>query len=933
MSTTLKRYDKNIKIKYLQYRYNYISTIIYNLNKHIEYIYFNNIINESNKNKLIHFLYEILQELNNSYNKYISEKLNNVDHIDKIFNIFNEISFENIILLLEDNSIIPLYNIENKLLNYINENGYNSIIELLKILKINYSNNTNILLTEINNIFIPTHIVELQNNIIFNNIEYYWKTPDNFDKFDLLELMKELYIYSNNKYIKISGYFINDNINFYVKTSQINYNIFDNNRNQIINKYGNLINKDFLYKIINYDYIGYIYTLHIDEYIKHIEKLYAKYVQLINMNLVNIIKYFTNEKTNIKNMYITIFLLLLGNDNNINMASILFSLLKEKNKNNISIKDDNYNFIYNLFNKRLSYYLLLKIKKSNNNINKEINKIKSNMNNNLDFKKQLIINTNIPNNIKYITLEKIEEMGSFNNDYYKQLTFVKHIINYPWNTNDELNLNKLDKKSSKEYLLNIKDKLFNLSYGHEEAKKELLHTIAKWISNPNSQGTCFGLVGPPGVGKTLLAKSIGKALDIPFSEITLGGQNDGELLYGHGYTYSGSQPGLIIKKMVDMGKSRCILYFDELDKACSKNGSINEITSILIHLTDPNMNKTFQDRFFQGIDFPLDKVIIIFSYNDPSLIDPILLDRLKQIFIKPYTTIDKIKIVKNFIIPELSQSIGIKDEWINIDDELIKFIVENYTNEAGVRSIKRHIEQIFLTLNLDKILEKNEFNNSVLTNITKDIIIRILDVPINKEQIINDDPQIGIINGLYTNLSNGGIIQIQIFNNYSSESIYDIKLTGKQGDVMKESIECSLTVALNYINNNLDKYSITKEQLNNIYKCGLHVHIPYTSVPKDGPSAGSAFTLAFISRLLNKKIKNNIAVTGEIDLLGKITQIGGLTFKLIGAKKAGINQVFIPLENKLEYFEMKNKNSELFIDFNITMFDNITEIIDLILLD
>jgi ATP-dependent Lon protease len=380
-----------------------------------------------------------------------------------------------------------------------------------------------------------------------------------------------------------------------------------------------------------------------------------------------------------------------------------------------------------------------------------------------------------------------------------------------------------------------------------------------------------------------------------------------------------------------MGKSRAILYFDELDKACSRNGSVNEITSILIHLTDPNMNKTFQDRFFQGIDFPLDKVVIIFSYNDPSLIDPILLDRLKQITIKPYTTNDKIKIVKNFIIPEIAQSIGLTDEWINMDDELIKFIIENYTNEAGVRSIKRKIEQIFLTLNLDKILEKNEFDNSILTKITKDIIIRILDVPIHKEQIIGTESQIGIINGLYASSSSGGIIQIQVFNNYSSKTIYDIKLTGKQGDIMKESIECSLTVALNYINNNLEKYSITKEQLNNIYEQGLHVHTPSTAIPKDGPSAGSAFTLAFISRLLNKKIKNNIAITGEIDLLGKITKIGGLTFKLMGAKKAGINQVFIPLENKSEYIEIKNKNPELFDDFQIITFDNIIEVIDLIL--
>jgi ATP-dependent Lon protease len=267
----------------------------------------------------------------------------------------------------------------------------------------------------------------------------------------------------------------------------------------------------------------------------------------------------------------------------------------------------------------------------------------------------------------------------------------------------------------------VEDKLNKLSFGHEEAKKLLLQIIGKWISNPSSQGTSFGLVGPPGVGKTLLAKSVSNALDIPFVQITLGGQNDGELLHGHGYTYSGSQPGLIIKKMVEAGKSRCILYFDELDKTTSKHGNINEITSILIHLTDPNMNKTFQDRFFQGVEFPLDKVIMIFSYNDSSLIDPVLLDRLKEINIKSYTINEKIKIVKEFIIPELVNSIGLQNEdWTQLTDNIIEYIIENYTNEAGVRDIKRYIEKIFLTLNLDKIYQRE------IKEITKENINNIL---------------------------------------------------------------------------------------------------------------------------------------------------------------------------------------------------------------
>jgi ATP-dependent Lon protease len=249
---------------------------------------------------------------------------------------------------------------------------------------------------------------------------------------------------------------------------------------------------------------------------------------------------------------------------NADIAGLLLGLTKEKKTNSPQI--------YNLLSQRLPYYLLVKIKKSTNSLKTEMDKLKSLTVDDIDFKKQLITNKNIPPSIKSATLEKIEEMKSFNNEYYKQLTFVKHILNYPWpSTQDDAFFQSISQNAGKstDYLIDIENKLTKLSYGHEEAKKGLLQTIGKWISNPTSQGTSFGLVGPPGVGKTLLAKSVSKALNIPFAEITLGGQNDGEILHGHGYTYSGSQPGLIIKKMVEMGKPRCILYFDELDKACS----------------------------------------------------------------------------------------------------------------------------------------------------------------------------------------------------------------------------------------------------------------------------------------------------------------------------------------------------------------------------
>ena len=923
---------KTFKLYILQYKYKYITDLILRLQKHIDFLFVNNFIDFLYKNHILNSIFLISKNLNISYNKYITNELNNNDYLylklNEVLVLFNKENddyiFEKILPIIIND--LPLNNHEEDIKNIISDVGFDNIEDLIKI-HINYklSIKQNDILNEINKIFIPINIKYF--DVANCNKEYYWRIPSIFNDNDLLKLIRELWIKDNNSdtgYIKIEGYFMNDSLSCFIKTSQINFPILQKNKSNIQNKIDNkIIDPNFIKKFIRYDYLGNIYSMNLKEYTKYIEESYQKFNKISNETFINIMKIFISKDSDFKLMFEHIFLLLLGSSDNIDVAGLLLGLTKEKKTNN--------HYIYNYLNQRLPYYLLVKIKKSHNNIKAELDKLKSLSIDDIDYKKQLIINKNIPSSIKTITLEKIEEMKASNNEYYKQLTFVKHILNFPWSSpNDNIIIN-----NPTEYLTNIETKLNNSSYGHQLAKKTLLQTIGKWISNPSSQGTCFGLVGPPGVGKTLLAKSISKALDIPFSEITLGGQNDGEILHGHGYTYSGSQPGLIIKKMVEMGKSRCILYFDELDKASSKHGSINEITSILIHLTDPNMNKTFQDRFFQGVDFPLDKVIIIFSYNDPKLVDPILLDRIKQIEVTAYNLNDKKNIVKNFIIPEILNSIGLNNDiWANISDELIEYIIENYTNEAGVRSIKRYIEDIFLTLNLDKIYQRNELKDINFKEITKEIIIRILNNPKNDITKIHEKSCVGVINGLYaTNNSEGGIIPIQIFNNFlSNSSSYEIKLTGNQGNVMKESVHCSLTTAFNYIKNNLHKYpEITNfdEYLINNFKYGFHVHAPSTSTPKDGPSAGCAFTTAFISRILNKPIRNDIAMTGEIELTGKITKIGGLNFKLYGAKKAGVKLVFVPKENENDITEIIEKNPLLIDDnFKVKFFNYIDEIID-----
>jgi len=930
----------------LQINYTTITKYLTNLEKHCNNIYNLQIIDNSTFNNYLNKIYIVIKNLNTKYNDTINKELNECD--DNIKFILDNSKNNTDIL-----KVLDTYNKDYPQQIYFKET-FESITEITK--NIGYSNlseyfllifNYNILdyldkdvisiINEVNDIVIPLsyNIFEVSNE----TKTYYWRVPKTFEETDLLQRKRELWIKipdTINKYIKLELIFTIDQLTSVIKTCQILRPYIYGKKQKILDKINleNNIDSKFIKTLIRHDYLGNIYTLNIDNYYDYIKELYYKYTKLLDSTFIILMKDFISKSDNIKEMFDIIFLLLLGNDDSVDIACLLVGLLKEKKNNS---KFQLYNFIFD----NLTFFLQSKIKKSNVNIKNELDKIKNMTFEDVDYKKQLIINKNIPNNIKSLVLEKIEEMKSFNNEYYKQLTYVKTIINYPWNSpNDDTFFNTLcnNSKEAKKYLNNIDNKLKNLCYGHDEAKQNLLQIIGKWISNPTSQGSSLGLVGPPGVGKTLLAKSVSKALDIPFGQITLGGQNDGEILHGHGYTYSGSQPGMIIKKMVEMGKSRCILYFDELDKACSKHGTLNEITSILIHLTDPNMNKSFQDRFFQGVDFPLNKVIMIFSYNDSSLVDPILLDRIKEIKVSPYTLTDKLNICQDYILPEVLDNI-ILNKNIKISNDVLKFIIDNYTNEAGVRSIKRYLEDIVLKLNLDKIYCRKLFkNNKTKTiNIKEKLVLELLSKPKKNNTVIHTENSIGIINGLYaTTTGEGGIIPIQIYKNLeTSDNKFTLKLTGKQGDVMKESVQCSLTAAVEYLKKNHKKYDIENfdEYYEKNFSNGFHIHCPSTSTPKDGPSAGCAFTSCFISRILEKPIKNTVGMTGEIELNGRITKIGGLEFKLQGAKTAGVTNVFVPQENEDDLVEIKEKYKNLITkDFCVKTFSNISEIIEEILI-
>ena len=424
-------------------------------------------------------------------------------------------------------------------------------------------------------------------------------------------------------------------------------------------------------------------------------------------------------------------------------------------------------------------------------------------------------------------------------------------------------------------------------------------------------------------------------------------------------------------------------FFDEVDKV-SKRNDTNEIYNTLIHITDPNMNQHFQDRFYSSsIDFDLSGALIVFSYNSSERLDPILLDRIKEIKISAYTTKEKIIIAKNHIIDELCINLNFPSKKICFDDDMLRYIIDKYTNEAGVRELRRRIEQILLKINIDRfylrgpfidimkekyfdlfgtavpsyelsgVIDKSslitdvptvhelenilssehldkifnlKFNGSV--NITIEMIHEYLNKPTMYVETIHKNDLVGVINGLYaTDYGIGGIVPIQIYKNYVSntdcddKSNFKLRLTGNQKLVMKESVTCALTAAINILSDE------NKKDIMQRYPFGFHIHTLDGGTPKDGPSAGCAFATAFVSIILNKKINREVAMTGEIELTGRINKIGGLEAKLTGAKKAGIKRVYICKENEDDYESIKRKDPTLFNDFEVKIVEHILDIV------
>lgn len=486
-------------------------------------------------------------------------------------------------------------------------------------------------------------------------------------------------------------------------------------------------------------------------------------------------------------------------------------------------------------------------------------------------------------------------------------------------------------KTDKIHYLNNVDTILNRSvYGHSEAKLQIKRIIAQWINGENS-GYCFGFEGPPGNGKTTLAKyGLSKCLidedgsTRPFGFIPIGGNSNGSTLEGHSYTYVGSTWGRIVDILIESKCMNPIIFVDELDKI-SRTENGRELIGILTHLTDSTQNSEFYDKYFSGIKLDLSRALFIFSYNDPELIDPILRDRITRVRTKCFNKHDKCIICRDYLLPEILKVVGYNVGDITIDDEDIVFIIKNYTAEAGVRKLKEKLFELVRQINLDIIM-----GNSMIfpIKITREFIENVFsDRPKIEVKKILPISYIGIINGLYASQNGlGGITVIESFKTPSDVKL-SLEITGQQGDVMKESIKCAKTLAWNLLPSPI-KNKINKEWSDNgIY--GIHVHCPEGSTPKDGPSAGTAITISILSLLIGVPICNTIAITGEIDLNGKVLAVGGLEHKVEGAKLAGITDVYCPLDNRDDIEKIRRSQFPPEDEgFKITYIDTIYDVLE-----
>ena len=496
-------------------------------------------------------------------------------------------------------------------------------------------------------------------------------------------------------------------------------------------------------------------------------------------------------------------------------------------------------------------------------------------------------------------LKKLKNMSPMSAEATVVRNYLDWMIDIPWFKKDkvDIDLNKALKILDEDH------------FGLEKVKERIIEFLAVQKRMNKIKGPILCLVGPPGVGKTSLGKSIAKATNRQFVRMSLGGVRDEAEIRGHRRTYIGSLPGKIIQMMKKAGTKNPLFLLDEIDKV--GNDYRGDPSSALLEALDPEQNTTFNDHYLE-VDYDLSDVLFVTTANTLNILPP-LLDRMEVIRIPGYTEDEKINIANKYLLPKQIKDNGVKEGEMNFDDDTIKDVIRYYTKESGVRNLEREISKISR-----KVVKKVVNKESETIKVDSKNLSDFLGVRKFKFGEIEDTDKIGIVTGLAWTEFGGEILKIETVNMPGKGRT---QITGKLGDVMQESVKA----AKSYVRSKCLDFGIIPPTFE---KKDFHIHVPEGATPKDGPSAGIAMVTSIVSSITKIPVNKDVAMTGEVTVTGQVLPIGGLKEKLLAAHRAGIKEVLIPKENKKDLIDVPKKVKD---DIKITTVETADEVLKIAL--
>ena len=496
-------------------------------------------------------------------------------------------------------------------------------------------------------------------------------------------------------------------------------------------------------------------------------------------------------------------------------------------------------------------------------------------------------------------LKKLKNMSPMSAEATVVRNYLDWMIDIPWFKKDkvDIDLNKALKQLDEDH------------YGLEKVKERIIEFLAVQKRMDKLKGPILCLVGPPGVGKTSLGKSIAKATNRQFVRMSLGGVRDEAEIRGHRRTYIGSLPGKIIQMMKKAGTKNPLILLDEIDKV--GNDYRGDPSSALLEALDPEQNTTFNDHYLE-VDYDLSDVMFVTTANTLNILQP-LLDRMEVIRIPGYTEDEKINIANKYLLPKQIKENGVKSNELDLEEGTIKEIIRSYTRESGVRNLEREISKVSR-----KVVKKVVNGEKEKVDVSRNNLSDFLGVKKFKYGEVEAQDRIGVVTGLAWTEFGGEILKIETVNMPGKGRM---QITGKLGDVMQESVKA----AKSFVRSKSLDYGIIPPIFE---KKDFHIHVPEGATPKDGPSAGIGMVTSIVSSITKNPVDKNIAMTGEVTITGQVLPIGGLKEKLLAAHRAGINQVIIPKENEKDLIDIPKKVRE---DIKITPVENVDEVLKIAL--